>query len=100
MMRYHQVIRDEPGVIQRREPAVENGSVGYTGAVPGSGQTRGVPRMGSQLELVRCFQEQLATYRAYCNISPDGSEVVPVSFQCVLNGGNDELGEVLGVVAL
>lgn len=100
MMRYHQVIRDGPGVIHHREPEVENGRVGYAGAVPGSGHTREGSRMGRQLELVRCFQEQLATYKAYCNISPDGSEVVPVSFQCVIDGGNNELGEVLGMVAL
>jgi hypothetical protein len=99
-MRYHQVIREEPGVIHHREAEVENGSVGNTRAVPGSGHTRGGSRMGSQLELVRCFQEQLAAYKAYCDISPDGSEVVPVSFQCMIGGGSDELGEVLGVVAL
>ncbi len=90
---------DGQGKTQRREQEGGDPTVDITQDLPRAAQTRGELVMSRQLELFRYFQEQLARYRAYSNFPADGSDVVGVSFQCLVDRG-DEVAEVLGVVKL
>ena len=65
-----------------------------------AGQTSEASVVGRQLELLRYFHQQLATYRAYGAFSCDGSDVVGVSFRCVGDGESNEVEEVIGMVTL
>ena len=91
---------DGQGKTQRREQEGGDPKVDITQDLPSAAQTRGGSVMGRQLELFRYFQQQLARYRAYSNFPADGSDVVGVSFQCLIGRTSDEVEEVLGVVTL
>jgi len=56
--------------------------------------------MSKEMDLVQCLHEQLATFRAYSGYLGQTPQVVSVSFQCLVDDQNQELAEVLGVVAL
>ncbi len=88
------------GMTQRREEETGDPKLDVTQDVPCAAQTRGELVMGRQLELFRYFQEQLARYRVYSNFPAGGSDVVGVSFQCLIDRDSEEVEEVLGVVTL
>jgi hypothetical protein len=55
--------------------------------------------MGRELDLIQRFQEHLDRYRVY-NDYFGPPEVSPVLFQCLGDNQNQEVVEVLGMVAL
>ncbi|PYV01370.1 MAG: hypothetical protein DMG26_13745 [Acidobacteria bacterium] len=53
-----------------------------------------------EIDVVQCFHEQLARFRAYSEYLGQAPQVVSVSFQCLVDHQDNEVAEVLGVVAL
>ena len=81
----------------------------FEGRAPGPGAARAMAVrpdevtgqvISKEIDLVQCLHEQLARFRAYSEYLGQSPQVVSVSFQCLVDDQNQELAEVLGVVAL
>jgi hypothetical protein len=56
--------------------------------------------MSKEIDLVQCFHEQLARFRAYGGYLGQAPQVVSVSFHCLVDNQDKQVVEVVGVVAL
>ena len=67
---------------------------------PSSEQEKFERSVESNLVAVRHFHRQLARYRDYCDRSCRDLELVTVFFQCLTDGEENQLTEIVGIVAL
>ncbi len=54
----------------------------------------------SEQAAIGCFRRQLATYLSYQNEFRDETGIMMVSFHCVTDSQNNEVAEVVGIVAV
>ena len=89
--------------------STETQAFGGRGRGPGAASATAMARqpgevaghtISREIDVVQCFHEQLARFRAYGEYLGQAPQVVSVSFQCLVDHQDNEVAEVLGVVAL